>query len=133
MSLTFSVPLLPPSVNHYKQPRRSGGWYRAAEAIGFIDAVCIFSGKTLVTGATYEVDLTFYLPPSKRSLSSNDLDNFLKVSLDSLATAGVIRNDGAILDAHIHKRFVNSEREARTTYIVTGKEPKHEHESEVLS
>lgn len=129
-SLSFSVPLLPPSVNHYKQPRRGGGFYRAAECMSFIEAVCILSRKTPVAGVTYELDLTFYLPPSKRSLKSNDLDNFLKVSLDALATAGVITNDGAVLDLHIHKRFVKTEGEARTHYSVQGKDGEHENETD---
>jgi Holliday junction resolvase RusA-like endonuclease len=118
--MKFSVPLLPPSVNHYRQPRRGGGWYRAADAIAFVDAVCIFSHRIMVTGNFYEVSLTFHLGPNKQKLSSNDLDNFLKVALDSLARARVIVNDGRVLDLTVHKRFCSTDREERTDFSVEG-------------
>jgi Holliday junction resolvase RusA-like endonuclease len=120
--LEFVVPLLPPSVNHYKAPKRGGGWFRTGEVIGFIEAVCIFSHKVLVPGDYYEVEITFYLPPAKQRLSSNDTDNFLKVALDALGTAGVIRNDGRVMDLIVHKRFCPTERDARTLYHITGKD-----------
>lgn len=127
--LQFMVPLLPPSVNHYKKPARGGGWYRAAEAIGFVDAVCIFSQKAVVPGDWYQIELTFYLPPSKqRVLASNDADNYLKVALDALGRAGVISNDGRIFDLIVHKRFCRTEQESRTVYHVTGMEGCHEEE-----
>jgi len=126
----FTVPLLPPSVNHYKSPRRGGGWFRAAESIAFIDAVCVFSGKTMVTGNFYTVEIFFFLGPSKHNLSSNDLDNFQKVGIDALVRAGVIKTDGRILDLHLHKRFVAGGREERTEYFVTGRQVD---ETEVLT
>jgi Holliday junction resolvase RusA-like endonuclease len=116
----FSVPLLPPTVNHYKQPRCRGRWFKTAAAVAFIDAVCVFSRKTRVTGNFYELDLSFYLGPSKWALSSNDLDNFPKVAIDALGRAGVITNDGRVLDLHLHKRFVALDRLERTEYRVTG-------------
>jgi Holliday junction resolvase RusA-like endonuclease len=118
----FSVPLLPPSVNHYKKPRRGGGWYRAVEATGFVDAVCVYSRKTRVTGNFYVLELWFFLGPSKRNLSSNDLDNFQKVAIDALVRASVIKTDGRILDLHLHKRFVATDRDERTEYFVTGRQ-----------
>jgi Holliday junction resolvase RusA-like endonuclease len=118
----FTVPLLPPSVNHYKSPRRGGGWFRAAESIAFIDAVCVFSGKTMVTGNFYALEIWFFLGPAKRNLSSNDLDNFQKVAIDALVRAGVIKTDGRILDLHLHKRFCSTDREERTEYFVTGRQ-----------
>jgi Holliday junction resolvase RusA-like endonuclease len=120
--MKFSVPLLPPSVNHYKQPRRGGGWYRAADAIAFVDAVCICSGKVMVTGNFYDVGVVFHLGPKKHKLSSNDLDNFLKVALDSLARARVIVNDGRVLNLYVHKRFVATDREERTEFAVEGRQ-----------
>jgi Holliday junction resolvase RusA-like endonuclease len=119
--MNFSVPLLPPSVNHYKQPRQGGGWFRAAEAIAFVDAVCIFSHRCKVTGSSYEIDLTFYLSP-KRNRGQNDLDNYSKVALDSLVRAGVIVNDAHVFDLHLHKRFVATDREERTDFSVEGKQ-----------
>jgi Holliday junction resolvase RusA-like endonuclease len=125
----FMVPFLPPSVNHYKKPRRSGGWYRSVESISFIDAVCVCSGKTKITGNFYALELWFFLGPSKRNLSSNDLDNFQKVAIDALVRAGIIKTDGRILDLHLHKRFVSTDRDERTEYFITGREI---NENEVL-
>jgi hypothetical protein len=72
-----------------------------------------------VTADYYELDITFYLPPSKHRLSSNDLDNFLKTGIDALAKAGVISNDGRVIDLHVHKRFVLSEQNARSVFTIT--------------
>lgn len=118
--LKFEVPLIPPSVNHYKRPSSSGGWYRTKETTAFIDAVCVFSHKTLVPGAFYEVEVTFHLPQNR--FLGCDADNFSKVSLDALTIAGVIRDDRYIVDHIIHKRSVPDARDARTTYSVRGKE-----------
>ena len=118
----FSVPLLPPSVNHYKKPSSRGGWFRTAAAVNFIDAVCIYSGKCKVTGNFYALELWFFLGPSKRNLSSNDVDNFQKVAIDALVRAGIIKTDGRILDLHLHKRFVGTDREERTEYFIYGRQ-----------
>jgi Holliday junction resolvase RusA-like endonuclease len=126
----FTVPLLPPSVNHYKGVRKNGGFYRKREAVAFVDAVCVFSRKTMVTGNFYTVEIFFFLGPSKRNLSSNDLDNFQKVGIDALVRAGVIKTDGRILDLHLHKRFTETDREERTEYFVTGRQVD---ETEVLA
>lgn len=119
MSFDFSVPLLPPSVNHYKNPSRGGGWHRAADAIAFVDAVAIFSRRQKVTGTIYAITLTFHLGP-ERSKGQNDLDNFLKVAIDALVRAGVIVNDARVLELHAYKRFCDSAREERTEYSITG-------------
>jgi Holliday junction resolvase RusA-like endonuclease len=118
----LTVPLLPPSVNHYKGVRKNGGFYRKREAVAFVDAVCVLSGKTMVSGNFYTVEIFFFLGPSKRNLSSNDLDNFQKVGIDALVRAGVIKTDGRILDLDLHKRFTETDREEATVYVITGRE-----------
>ena len=118
----FTVPLLPPSVNHYRGVSKNGGFYRKREAVAFVDAVCVISRKTMVTGNFYTVEIFFFLGPSKRNLSSNDLDNFQKVGIDALVRAGVIKTDGRILDLHLHKRFVATDRDQRTEYFVSGRQ-----------
>ena len=122
--MKFSVPLLPPSVNHYKQPRRGGGWYRAADAIAFVDAVAIITrgaGSQRITGNCHEIELTFYLGPA-RSRGANDLDNYSKVAIDALVRAGVIKTDARVFDLHLHKRFVGSDREERTEYSIASRQ-----------
>lgn len=131
--LEFGVPLLPPSVNHYKRPRRLGGFYRRPEALSFVEAVCIFSHKERVPGEFYQVELTFVLPRAKQGLSSNDLDNFLKVALDAIGTAGVISNDGRVMDLRVHKRFCDADHDARTLYHITGMEPNNEEERTAIT
>jgi len=118
--LQFDVPLIPPSVNHYKNPSRRGGFYRVRECMGFNDAVCVFSKRELVTGQFYEVELTFYLPPAK--FLAFDADNFLKVSFDALKAAGVIRDDRYIVDHHVHKRAAKDAQDVHTAYLVKGRE-----------
>jgi Holliday junction resolvase RusA-like endonuclease len=119
--MKFSVPLLPPSVNHYKQPRRGGGWYRAADAIAFVDAVAIFCRGLRTTGNYFELELTFYLGPG-RNRGQNDLDNYSKVAIDALVRAGVIKNDARVFDLHLHKRFVGTDREERTEYSIASRQ-----------
>ena len=116
VELEFSVPLLPPSVNHYKERR----YFNCAEARAFIDAVCVFSQKTAVGGRYYEVWLTYHLPRDK--FLRFDADNFEKVSFDALAKAGVIRDDRYIVDHHNSKRIATDAREAATLYLVRGRD-----------
>lgn len=120
MSFNFTVVLLPPSVNHYKRPAAGGGWFVSSEAKTFIDAVCIFSHRTKVTGTAYTVEITFYLGP-QRNKGQNDLDNYSKVAIDALVHAGIIKNDALITDLFLHKRYVGSMREERTEYSIDGR------------
>ena len=129
--MKFSVPLLPPSVNHYKQPKRGGGWYRAADAIAFVDAVCLLSRSAhcqVITGNCFELELAFYLGPG-RNRGQNDLDNYSKVAIDALVRAGVVKNDARVFDLHLHKRFVTADREERTEYAIRSR---HITEEELL-
>ena len=120
--MRFSVPMLPPSVNHYKQMRRGGGMYLTKQATAFADQTFLLSRGIMITGNFYEIDLTFYLGPKRQKLSSHDLDNFIKVAIDALARAHVITNDGRVLDLHVHKRFCSTERDERTEFSVEGKQ-----------
>lgn len=92
-SVSFTVPLVPPSVNHYKMPRRGGkGFYVTEEAQAFKKAVAIFAKGAHYAAEECRVELGIYLGKGGRG----DIDNFLKVTLDGLVSAGVINSDAHI-------------------------------------
>ena len=82
--------------------------------------MCLLSGRELVAGQFYEVDVHVYLRTEK--FLRFDADNFLKVSFDALALAGVIRDDRHITDHHVHKRAAKDAQDVRTSYLVKGRE-----------
>ena len=86
--LCFTVPLVPPSTNHYKNKnRQTGRWYVTKEWESFKGAVAIFARGKRVTVKQYEVDLMIYLGKGRRG----DGDNFVKVCFDALQSAGVVQ------------------------------------------
>lgn len=117
----FEIPLVPPSVNHYKQPRKNGGWFITKEAQAFIDAVCMI-GRTQVpnlpiVGQYYEVWIVVYLRTSR--FHSVDSDNMQKVEFDALTKAGIVRDDRYITRHH-HRRLIGITE--RTCYFIRGLE-----------
>ena len=91
--LRFTVPLVPPSTNHYKNKnRQTGRWYVTKEWESFKAAVSIFARGKRVLAKLYEVDLVIYLGKRKRG----DGDNFVKACFDGLQAAGVVHSDAAI-------------------------------------
>jgi Holliday junction resolvase RusA-like endonuclease len=119
-SVQFFVPLIPPSVNHYKRVSRRGGFFRTPDAIAFIDAVCLLSRKIAVEGQFYYVRIHYHL--LAESFLRSDVDNFAKVSLDALTQAGVIRDDRYVAELCLVKRSTNRAEDARTEFLVTGEE-----------
>ncbi len=124
--LTFAVPLVPPSVNHYKMPRKAGGFFVIKEAQAFIDAVAMI-GRTAalvapIPGDFYEVELTVYV--HRKRFLRGDSDNMEKVAFDALTKAGVIKDDRYIT-RHTHNRVpVELAAQERTEYVIIGrKEP----------
>lgn len=89
--VNFTVPLLPPSVNSCWRKRARGGFYLTKEAEAFIYAVGMLAPKGIVQGEFYEVQLSFRMAENK--VLKGDLDNLLKISIDALAKAGIIRDD----------------------------------------
>ena len=93
--VTLTIPLVPPSVNHYKmRNRRTGNWYVTKEAIAFKDAVAIFARGAQVRAKQYSLEAVVYLAKNQRG----DGDNFNKCIGDGLKEAGVIHSDAAIKD-----------------------------------
>jgi hypothetical protein len=129
--VTFTVPYLtPPSGNHYKAPcayrdrqgRPRRGFKLTPEAKAYKEAVAIFAhGRTVAPPdakekkTAYDVRMTVVLGPRQHG----DEDNFFKVGVDSLVSAGVIHSDAY---AHCVCDVVRDDRaNPRTEYTVTRK------------
>jgi Holliday junction resolvase RusA-like endonuclease len=129
--VVFTVPLRPPTVNHYWADTfytgRDGYGHRGrkltAEAKAFKAAVAIFSQGRTVAPATdaerrkvlYRVIAHVYYGPKMRG----DADNFGKAICDSLQYAGVIHSD-ANVDFRVvpHKDERDNPENPRVQFIV---------------
>lgn len=103
--VAFTVPLVPPSVNHAYLPTmytgKDGYAHRgkklSKDAKAFRDAVAIFARGRTVAPATdkerrsvkYAVQIDVYLGVGQRG----DADNFSKIAVDALVKCGVIHSD----------------------------------------
>lgn len=97
--VSFTVPLVPPSVNHYKMRTRKGVTFVSGEAKAFKQAVAIFGRGQAVEAESYEVSLQIFLGKNGKG----DADNFAKCCLDGLVEGGIIRTDAAINKLTIEK------------------------------
>jgi hypothetical protein len=113
-TVVFTVPLSPPSVNHYKLPNRQGGWRLSREAQAFKDAVCVLGRQFQAPPAPYFVTLIYGFGPKAQI----DVDNAAKLVLDGLEAAGLVSNDSQVVDLMQSKRRVAQEREAYTIISV---------------
>lgn len=112
--LRIEIPLVPPTVNHYKKPalfprKRGGppvpGMRLTKQAIAYKAAVAIFARGDTLAPATeserrktrYMLVATVYLGYKQRG----DGDNFWKCLADGLVEAGVIHSDAAVTKWHI--------------------------------
>lgn len=118
MTVSFSVPLLPPSVNVYKKPRSGHAWYLGGAAKAFFDAVGYLGPKEMIVAEFYQVHLTFRF--QRKSFLRGDLDNLLKVSIDSLVKNGIIRDDRYIVRILAHKCEAASRAEEGTEFEILG-------------
>jgi len=98
--LEFEVPLVPPSVNHYKVARRDGRYYVTGEAKKFKQAVGMCARFFSVYHSYYTVEIIVTLGPGAKM----DLDNAAKVVLDGLVENGQIHSDAAITRLVLTKR-----------------------------
>ena len=97
--MKFTVPLVPPSVNHYVKHTRSGRHYVTAEARAFKDSIAIFAAGQTVAAKEYGVEIAVFLGKGDRI----DIDNIPKCCLDGLKDAGVIHSDAAITKLTLEK------------------------------
>jgi len=103
--IEFTVPLVPPSVNHYKVRYRNGRTVVSGKAIAFKEAVAVFCRGRYVTGKTFSVGMGIFLGKKDKG----DVDNFPKLVLDGLADCGVFRNKKGerVSDAHVRYMVVS--------------------------
>ena len=86
--LQFSIPLTPPSVNHYVT--HGGGFHRKhPEAQAWERDFPIFARQQYVVSESkrFQVKLEIFLGPKERG----DVDNFAKCPLDCIARAWMLR------------------------------------------
>jgi len=102
-AVSFTIPLLPPSVNHYVT-HQGGKHFKSAEAKAWERDFPLFSKGQFVNGETFMV--TIILTPGAKQ--KGDIDNYSKLVLDCIAKAGMLRNlkgqkltDAAIKSLHI--------------------------------
>jgi crossover junction endodeoxyribonuclease RusA len=101
MDVRFTVPLVPPTVNHYVRHLRSGRHIVTPEAIAYKDAVAILSQGQQVDARAYSVGLGIFLGKGDKG----DIDNFPKLVLDGLK-GHVFRSD-----AQVRRLVVNLDRD----------------------
>jgi len=99
--LSLTVPLIPPSVNHYVKHSR-GRHYRTAAADDFMLLVKQAVKGRQVRAKAYAVSIAILLGQKQRG----DLDNFAKVVLDSLVKAGAIDSDSRVTSLGMSKARV---------------------------
>lgn len=108
--LRLSIPLIPPSGNHYKTyrivaPKGYGKpfvrWYLTKEAEAWQAAVAIVNGGRKIRGASLEINFVVFLPDRRMC----DVDNFSKCIFDALTACGCIEDDKFVDDFHGHRRY----------------------------
>lgn len=101
--LKLTIPLEPPSGNHYKTIRVIGNhasWYLTPKAKEWLRVVAMFAGTHVVSGDAHEITYTVYQGHGSRG----DVDNYAKCILDALVRAGVLKTDASVVSLHAHKR-----------------------------
>jgi crossover junction endodeoxyribonuclease RusA len=107
--LRLTVPMVPPSGNHYKKfrvmPTANGkhvpSWYHTADAKVWWEEVALIAAGRRITGTSLEVQYIVYLPTRRKA----DVDNFAKCIFDALTRASVIDDDSLVDDFHGHRRY----------------------------
>lgn len=109
--LKFTVPLVPPGVNHYVKHTRSGRHYVTAEASAFKQAVAIYARGRSVQGKSFSVTLMIVLGKGDRG----DVDGFPKLVLDGMADCGIFedRKGKRVSDAYVRDLRVILDCDAR--------------------
>jgi crossover junction endodeoxyribonuclease RusA len=97
--LRLTIPLQPPTVNHYVKHTRAGRHYLTAAATAWYQAVGIIARGAFLDGKQHAVEYTVYQGHGNRG----DVDGYAKVILDGLVKAGVLRSDASVVSLYAHK------------------------------
>lgn len=113
--VVFTIPLTPPSVNHYVN--HGGGFHRkSAEAKAWERDFALFSRQQYVVSQSgrFRAILEYFLAPGE----SGDVDNFNKCVLDCAAKAGMfldgkrkVRSDAWVKEMQVFIRDTQLDRE----------------------
>ena len=128
-TVSFTVPLVPPSVNHYKLPAgmrrdRTTGRFRptfklSPEALAYKQAVAIFARQATVTPENERdrrcVRYGLFVRVILGKGQHGDGDNFWKCIADGLVEAGVIHTDARVYRWYLD--VVDTDRENPRTEI----------------
>lgn len=100
----FSLPFLPPSVNHYLDHKSASNHSLSAAAKAFKrDFPILVRPGQYVIGKRFQVSIRYWMGPKDRG----DIDNYDKLLLDCIADAGMMRdsNGKELSDAWIKRRL----------------------------
>lgn len=92
LSIAFTVPAVPPSVNHYVKHTRTGRHYVTGEGTAFKEWVGTASRGMQIRWESYGVMIHIFLGAGQKG----DIDNFPKCVLDGLKDYGVIDSDARV-------------------------------------
>jgi hypothetical protein len=110
-TISFTVPLIPPSVNGYARHTKAGGHYQTAKALSFKEHVMFQARGCRVIAKAFKVEIGVFLGKGEKG----DVDNFPKLVMDALAKAGVFcvpigkskqpcpQSDSYVYDLHVRK------------------------------
>lgn len=110
MRYNFEIPAIPPSVNGIYKRAKWGGVYKADSVQSFekIAATVLKIPSPKLKGRLV-VSIEYVFSENKKYLVS-DIDNCLKVLLDTLATFGIIENDKHIIGLSCRKSLGDSDK-----------------------
>lgn len=109
--LQITIPVLPPTVNHYMN---HGSHKRTPRSNKFLDDFAVFAKGKVFTAEYYSIDLIFRI----HHLFKVDVDNLSKLVLDGLTTCGVIRDDRYVLKLNLTKIPAMNVRDERIVIII---------------
>ena len=111
MSISFTVPLVPPDLNHYVRHTRDGRHYVTKESLAFKATLATCARGESIQANSFAVRILVVLGKGERG----DVDGFPKLVLDGLADAGVFRGPkgNRLSDAYVDDLHCKRDRKER--------------------